>query len=518
MTKDRVALISCWDKSGIIPLAESLIDQGWTIISTGGTASTLSESGVSVTDVSDYTGHPSFLDGRVKTLHPAIFGGILARRHCPEDMEALGEFGYLPIDLVVVNLYPFEATLASSPSEAEILEKIDVGGATLLRAAAKNFPSVMVCCDPSDYPGLLKALNLGDVDAVFRRRLAGSAFRHLSRYDALIADYLDPTTQYPDELTLPLKKKWSLRYGENPHQSAAFYSYPGNTSVDLSAMELLMGPELSFNNIVDIDAAVGLLSEFDEPGACAVKHTNPCGVSLGDDIASAFSAAYESDPVSIFGGVVALNRPVDMDVVSFIVDKKLFLEVLIAPSFSEDALTRLARRKKLRVIAHPGLKEIRRGDHDSSARRLGRFVSGGVLLNSPDVGAVSVTDWTVAGQYTPTDAQWRDAEFAWLVAKHTKSNAIVIARDQRTLGVGAGQMNRVGSAQLALDNAGDAAEGAVLASDGFLPFDDVAQAASRAGIGVIVQPGGSLRDEDSIKVADATGMAMLFTGRRHFRH
>ncbi len=524
MSDTRTALISCSDKRGLGPLARQLQEMGWRIVSTGGTAEHLAGAGVEVINISEITGHPSLLGGRVKTLHPAIHSGILARRDRREDMEQLRDMRYEPIDMVVVNLYPLEEAAAGGAAENEVLENIDIGGPTLLRAAAKNFPSVIGVVRPDDYERVLQCLReRGEVDLDTRRGLAAEVFRHISRYDSLISVYLaggsDAMLSYPEEMTVPLRRGHTLRYGENPHQSAAFYEVPGSSSLSLARLKRYSGPALSYNNYCDIDVAVSAAADFSDPAACAIKHSIPCGVASADSITAAFARAYEADPVSIFGGVVAVNRPVDMDLVQCIVDRELFLEALVAPAYTSEALQRLQKRKKLRVLRLDGLNAPRsRAEELELDKMEARSVRGGMLINSRDEGFRLHKCWEVAGRHQPDEDVWPDLEFAWKVCKYVKSNAIVVARDRVSWGIGAGQVNRVGSARIALEAAGDRCPGAVVASDGMLPFPDVAELAAERGIAALVQPGGSIRDEESIEVADRSGMAMIFTGRRHFRH
>lgn len=526
MTANRrlTAIISCSDKEGMVPFARGLAELGWCIVSTGGTAALLEEAGIEVMPVAELTGHPELMEGRVKTLHPAVHSGILARRDHPEDLRALEEFDYKPIDMVVVNLYPFEETAAGEVPESTVLDNIDIGGPTMLRAAAKNFNAVIPLTRPADYDRVLTRLREeGEVDGDTRRQLAAEVFRHVSRYDSLVAVRLGGGSSsflsFPEEMTVPLRRSMVLRYGENPHQQAALYTTPATSPLALSRLRRLSGPDLSFNNFLDIEVAVSTVAEFDRPTVCAIKHTNPCGVATHDRLSGAFRRAYDADPVSIFGGVVAVNRPVDMEFVQMIVKRKLFLDVLVAPEYSDEAAERLQRRQKLRVIQLEGL-----GNTGGSPGRLemdrvdGRLVPGGMLVNTRDDDIHLRSTWKAAGAHHPDERQWADMEFAWVVAKHVTSNAIVVAGDGMTLGVGAGQMNRVTSARLALDAAGDAAEGAVLASDGMIPFPDVVELAAERNIAGIVQPGGSIRDEEIIEVADRAGMSMVTTGRRHFRH
>ncbi|MFO8060361.1 MAG: bifunctional phosphoribosylaminoimidazolecarboxamide formyltransferase/IMP cyclohydrolase [Bacillota bacterium] len=524
MTEGRMALISCSDKEGLPALAAGLVDLGWRIVSTGGTASLLKGQGIPVAEVSEITGHPSLLDGRVKTLHPAIHSGILARRDRAGDARELAERGYEPIDMVVVNLYPFEETASSGAPQGEIIDNIDIGGPTMLRAAAKNFSSVIPLVRPRDYSRVLKQLReRGEVDGETRRQLAAEVFRHVSRYDALIATYLGGGSEgymsYPEEMAIPLRRTRVLRYGENPHQTAALYVTPGTSPLSVARLHQLQGPDLSYNNLLDVDVAAQLANEFERPAVCALKHNNPCGVAVADSLSCAFRAAYDADPVSIFGGVVAVNRPVDMELVEAIVERELFLDVLVAPEYTPDASERLKRRRKLRALRLAGLGRAKPVPGGLEMNRVaGRLITGGMLLNQRDEGTLPRSAWKVAGAFEPGEGDWPDIEFAWTVAMYTKSNAIVVARDGATLGVGAGQMNRVNAARLALEAAGERARGAVMASDGMLPFPDVARMAAAAGISCLVQPGGSIRDDEIVQAADEAEMAMVFTSRRHFVH
>ncbi|MFO7942674.1 MAG: bifunctional phosphoribosylaminoimidazolecarboxamide formyltransferase/IMP cyclohydrolase [Bacillota bacterium] len=510
---NKTALISCWDKAGVVELARSLADSNWEIISTGGTAKHLLEAEIPVTSVEDVTGYPSLLGGRVKTLHPALHAGILARRDLPQDVEELIDAGFRSIDLVAVNLYPFEKTISAGADMNEALENIDIGGVTLLRAAAKNWPSVLVLCDPQDYPEFAGRLRNGEIGEDFRRRMAAKAFGQTARYDALITSYLAGDDDLPAERALPVQRRRLLRYGENPHQTAALYSHPDGSGFDIGDFEQLGGPDLSYNNFVDLDAAVDVVREFQRTAVCAVKHTNPCGVAVGGDVAETFYRAYLGDRVSIYGGVIACNDTVSEAMVDRIREIGLFLEVMVAPDYAPAALEKLARRKKLRVLKL-GSEAWSRPE----SYTVGRFLRGGLMMGSGDSDTVSPQDWRVAGQHQPDEELLEDAYFAWRVCKHAKSNAIVLAKSEMTLGVGAGQMNRVSSARLALEAAGKEARGAVMASDGFLPFPDVVQLAAEAEVRLLVQPGGSIRDDEVIAAADEAGMVMMFTGRRHFKH
>ncbi|CAM4062785.1 bifunctional phosphoribosylaminoimidazolecarboxamide formyltransferase/IMP cyclohydrolase [Geobacillus sp. FSL K6-0789] len=507
------ALISVSNKEGIIPFAKQLAELGVDIISTGGTKRALEEAGVPVISISDVTGFPEILDGRVKTLHPAIHGGILAVRSDERHQAALKEHGIRPIDLVVVNLYPFQQTIAKPDvTLAEAIENIDIGGPTMVRAAAKNYADVAIVVDPADYPMVIEELKTtGSIQAKTRQQLAAKAFRHTAAYDAMIAEYLTGLAgeEYPETLTVTYTKKQSLRYGENPHQSAAFYAKPLGAAFSIAKAAQLHGKELSYNNINDANAAINLIREFQEPAAAAIKHMNPCGVGVGATLLEAFTKAYEADPVSIFGGIVAVNREVDKETAERMHD--IFLEIVIAPSFSDEALAILTKKKNIRLLtldfAAPDVKE-----------KTLVSVNGGLLVQEADKYTLEDAEWNVVTKREPTEAEREQLRFAWKVVKHVKSNAIVLAKNGMTVGVGAGQMNRVGAANIAIEQAGEQAVGAVLASDAFFPMDDTVEAAAKAGITAIIQPGGSIRDADSIRKADEYGMAMVFTGVRHFKH
>lgn len=515
------ALISVSNKEGIIEFAKGLHELNVEIISTGGTAKTLKDAGIEVTAVSDITGFPEILDGRVKTLHPKIHGGLLAVRDNSKHMHQIAELGIAPIDLVVINLYPFKQTiLKPCVTMDEAIENIDIGGPSMLRSAAKNHKDVIVVVDPKDYPFVLNELrNKGDLDKNQRMKLAYKVFEHTAHYDALIADYLkqnisadtfsSPDSFFPQNLTLTYEKIQDLRYGENPHQKAAFYGEVGRHSGTLAGAKQLGGKELSFNNINDADAALKAVMEFDMPAAVGVKHTNPCGVACGDNIYDAYIKAYNADPVSIFGGIVALNRPVDVPTAEELV--KIFLEIVIAPGFEPHALEILRTKKNLRIL------EVNLDNKLNTTWDL-KKVSGGLLVQEYDAQDISEKDLKVVTKRAPSDKEMQDLLFGWKVVKHVKSNAIVLAKDLIAVGIGAGQVNRIWATQQSIDHAGVNTKGAVLASDAFFPFSDVVEAAAAAGITAIIQPGGSIRDEDSIKVADENNIAMVFTGMRHFRH
>jgi phosphoribosylaminoimidazolecarboxamide formyltransferase / IMP cyclohydrolase len=521
--KIRRALISVHDKTGVVDLAKALSGFGVEIVSTGGTATLLRDSGVAVRDVAEVTGFPEMMNGRVKTLHPKIHGGILARRDLPEHLAALERHGIPPIDLVVVALYPFETTVArAGVTRAEAVEQIDVGGPTMIRAAAKNHASVAVVTDPSQYAALLDELKAtgGALGEATCARLAQAAFARTARYDAAIASYLDSqataaTSDLPTRVTLQAEQAARLKYGENPHQSAVFYRIAGAAPVGLAGMQQLHGPELGYNNLLDFSAALGLLLEFDEPAAVVIKHTNPCGAALGASVGAALAKAKASDPVSIYGGIVGVNRVLDMAVVREL--SGIFVEILFAPGFHRDALEELERtKKKCRVFQVP-----------CDRRGLGaglveyRSVLGGLLAQSYDDADLDPAALKVVTRRAPTEAEQHALRFAWRVGKHAKSNAIVLTSADRVVGVGAGQMNRVDAARLAVMRArevGLATEGSVCASDAFFPFHDGLDVVAKAGATAVIQPGGSVRDDDVIAAADEHGMAMVFTGLRHFRH
>ncbi len=523
----RLALLSVSDKTGLVEFARSLVEEfKFDIISSGGTANALQSAGLPVTKVSDYTSSPEILGGRVKTLHPRIHGGILARRDVPADMADLAAQDIRPIDLVVVNLYPFETTIARpDASLAEAIEQIDIGGPAMLRASAKNYANLTVLCQPSQYPLYLQALrqNNGEVALEFRQQAALKAFQHTGEYDQAISIYLSEQSsavrgeQLEEEralspsFTLAGQQLQPLRYGENPHQSAAWYQ-TGAIASGWAAATKLQGKELSYNNLVDLEAARRLIAEFVEsqnpPAAAILKHTNPCGAALGHTIAEAYEKAFNADPVSAFGGIVVLSRAIDGPTALLLT--KTFLECVVAPGCNPEAQEILESKSKVRVLVLPDLTQ--------GADYAVKAIAGGFLAQTSDDQAVDPTTWTVATEKQPTAAQLEELLFAWKVCKHVKSNAIVVTRDRATLGVGAGQMNRIGSVKIALEQAGEKAQAAILASDGFFPFDDSVRIAAAAGIQAIVQPGGSLRDQDSITAANELGIVMMLTGTRHFLH
>ena len=519
MADKRRALLSVSDKTGIVDMARGLEKLGFEIISTGGTERTLKEAGLHPVNISDITGFPECLDGRVKTLHPVVHAGLLARRDIPEHMQTLEKLGISRIDVVVVNLYPFKATVEKpGVTIEEAIENIDKGGPTMLRSAGKNYPGVIVLVDPRDYGEALERIERGEDDRQWRFSLAYKVFRHTAVYDTMISNYMQRKLgiEFPEQATFAYEKKQDMRYGENPHQKGAWYSelFASETAGTLSAARQLQGKELSYNNINDCAGALDLLKEFpDRPAVVAVKHANPCGAALGDSIADAYRRAYSCDPVSIFGGIVACNREVDAETAGEMV--KIFLEIIIAPSFSDEAKKILSVKKNLRLLEIDDIEK----PYGEEVRDM-KKVAGGLLVQEKDRSLYSEEVKTVT-EKAPTSDQLAQLEFAYKVVKHTKSNAIVIAKDFMAIGVGAGQTNRIWAAQQAIDHArgaGNDPAGAVLASDAFFPFDDCVEAAAAAGITAIVQPGGSIRDGDSIAKCNEKGVAMIFVGQRHFKH
>lgn len=515
---EKRALISVYDKTGAAEIAGFLIDRGFSLISTGGTRLALEEAGLAVEDVSNCTGADEILGGRVKSLHPAIHGGILARRDDPGHMRELTERGIAPIDVVVVNLYPFLEKSGENMPPDELLEFIDIGGPAMIRAAAKNHPHVAVISSPGDYPGVMDEWRAeGCLSSRTRRRLAAEVFALTAAYDAAIAASLASESQSsetpaapeaPERLTFSYRKADTLRYGENPHQSAAWYVPAASSAFGaLSDLVLHQGKPLSFNNLRDLDAAWRAVSEFESPACIGVKHAAPCGAALASSPAEAWTRTREADPVSIFGGVAAFNREVDQQTADLLMD--IFLEVIAAPAYTSGALDRFSRKKNLRVLT------LERPPADQWEALP---VDGGICLQTADRGFLPPSEWRVPTRIRPTEEQQGNLEFAWRVVKHVKSNGIVLAARRAVAGIGGGQPNRVGAVNLAVSAAGEKARGAVMASDAFFPFGDAVEAAARAGITAVIQPGGSLRDEDSIKACDEAGIAMVFTGRRHFRH
>jgi phosphoribosylaminoimidazolecarboxamide formyltransferase / IMP cyclohydrolase len=502
------ALVSCFDKTGVPEFAAALHARGVELISTGTTAATIRDAGVPVTEVADVTGFPECLDGRVKTLHPRVHAGILADRTDPAHVAELADLDVTPIDLVVVNLYPFRETVASGAPDVDVIEMIDIGGPTMVRAAAKNHGSVGVVVDPGDYPRVLADLTeQGGLTAALRRELAATAFRHTAAYDAEVAAWFQRDEPFPAQLSMALPRLATLRYGENPHQAAAVYAAPGGGGV--AGAEQLHGKELSYNNLLDTDAAWGMAVDLDEPCVAIIKHTNPAGFAVADDLESAYVRALEGDPVSAFGGIVAANRPVDGATARRITE--VFTEVVIAPGYDAAALEVLRSKRNLRILQMPDALR------PSGGWQL-RSVAGGLLVQDADLGMEPFDEWRVVTKVEPDAATLADLRFAWTVAKHTKSNAIVLVHDRQLVGAGAGQMSRVDSVRLAVERSRGRHAGAVLASDAFFPFRDGPDAAAAAGVRALVQPGGSVRDDEVIAAADEHGLAMVFTGRRHFRH
>lgn len=514
------ALISVSDKTGVVEFAKGLVALGWEILSTSGTMKLLKESGVPVTSVSDVTGFPEICDGRVKTLHPKIHGALLARRDIPEHMKELKDNDIDTIDLVCVNLYPFRETIAKSDVTMEdAVEHIDIGGPSMLRSAAKNWESVTVVCNPADYETILSEIKAdGNTTRETRLKLSAKAYTHTAEYDMAISTYMRAQAGLPEKLFLEYDLKQELRYGENPHQEAKFFASTVKEPFSLATAEQLNGKELSYNNIQDANATLNIAREFDEPFCVGVKHMNPCGSATGKTIAEAWKKAYEADKTSIFGGIVAANREIDLETAQML--KPIFLEIVMAPSFAPDALELLCTKKNLRVLKVDMSK-------DNTVRKQYVSMNGGMLVQDRDINTKPVSAEQCVTEAKPTAEQLADLEFAWKIVKHVKSNAIVVAKNGMTYGVGAGQMNRIGSAEIALKQAQATlkeegkdimTEGLVLASDGFFPFNDCVALAAEYGIKAIVQPGGSIRDEDSVKLADEKGITMLFTGERHFKH
>ena len=508
------ALLSVYDKTGIVELSRQLIEVGFELVSTGGTHRTLAqEGGLDVRQVSDVTGSPEILEGRVKTLHPVIHAGLLARRDSPEHLAELLQHGIDPIDLVAVNLYPFVETVSKPDvTLADALENIDIGGPTMLRAAAKNFPSVTVVVDPADYSWIAEKMAGGGLTLEERRNLAAKAFHHVSVYDTAVADYLTGTPPapegLPDSLTLSLTKMAALRYGENPHQQGSLYTVAGTPTGGLAGANQLHGRELSFNNLMDADAVWRTVCDFDEPTVAVVKHTNPCGLSSHPDQFEAYRRAYEGDTVSAFGGIVGYNRAVTEAAAEAM--SPVFYEVIVAPGYEPAALKALKKKRNLRILTVD--------KNPTSAAYDIRPISGGLLVQDPDQIHEDPAGWDKVSKRAPTADELRDLAFAWKAAKHIKSNAIVVAKDQALVGMGAGQPNRVVSVYLSQRTAGEKARGSVLASDAFFPFPDNIELAAEAGVTAVVQPGGSIRDSEVIEAADLAGLAMVFTGVRHFRH
>jgi phosphoribosylaminoimidazolecarboxamide formyltransferase/IMP cyclohydrolase len=516
----KQALISVSDKTGVLELARALVKMKVSILSTGGTAKLLAQNGIAVTEVAEYTGYPEMLDGRLKTLHPMIHGGLLARRDLPEHMAAIKDAGIEPIDLVVVNLYPFTQTIAKPGcSLEEAIENIDIGGPTMLRSAAKNHGGVAVLVDPADYPGLLAELETNGckVSAATRFELAKKVFTHTAAYDGAISNYLTgldaahESQDFPQRLTLQFAKVQDMRYGENPHQGAAFYRDMQSAPGSLASYTQLQGKELSYDNIGDSDAAWECVKTFAEPACVIVKHANPCGVAIGGSVLEAYQSAFKTDPTSAFGGIIAFNRPLDAATAEAV--GKQFVEVLIAPGYDAAAKKALAAKTNVRVLLVP----VAAGANHYDMKRVG----GGLLVQTPDTKNVEAAELRVVSRKQPSEGELRDLLFAWRVAKFVKSNAIVFCGSGHTLGVGAGQMSRVDSARIAAikaKNAGLSLAGSFVASDAFFPFRDGVDVVAEAGAKAIIQPGGSMRDEEVVAAADELGLVMVYTGHRHFRH
>ncbi|MFC1937264.1 bifunctional phosphoribosylaminoimidazolecarboxamide formyltransferase/IMP cyclohydrolase [Chloroflexota bacterium] len=512
------AIVSVSDKTGVTDFAQDLNKLGFEVFSTGGTKRALEESRVPVRSVSEITGFPEILDGRVKTLHPAVHGGILAKRNLPAHIEELARNSIETIDLIAVNLYPFVQTVTKEGVTLdEALENIDIGGPTMIRAAAKNFPSVIVVVDPADYPRIVERLKGDGLDLAERKRLAQKAFQHVAVYDTAISQYLrQDTDTFPEEMTIALQKRSDLRYGENPHQQAAFYaeqSIEKGQDSGITEAKQLGGKELSFNNILDADAAWGVVTDFAAPAVAIIKHTNPCGLASYKDIAEAYRRAFSGDPVAAFGGIVACNRLVTLAMAEEM--KSVFYEIVIAPEYQPEALELLKRKKNLRIL----LAGLPSGYGKKTSGHIDfRRVRGGFLVQTSDSLPEGEVNLRTVTRREPGQAEIEDLLFAWRIVKHVKSNAIVLAKDKTLLGMGAGQPSRIVSAQIAREKAGEKARGSVLASDAMFPFPDVVEAAAEGGVTAIIQPGGSIKDEDSITAADKHNIAMVFTGIRHFRH
>ncbi|EIV8661030.1 bifunctional phosphoribosylaminoimidazolecarboxamide formyltransferase/IMP cyclohydrolase [Vibrio parahaemolyticus] len=523
----RRALISVSDKTGIVEFAQALAERGVDILSTGGTARLLAEQGIAVTEVSDYTGFPEMMDGRVKTLHPKVHGGVLGRRG--QDDDVMAKHGINPIDMVVVNLYPFAETVAKEGCTlADAVENIDIGGPTMVRSAAKNHKDVTIVVNASDYDRVIAEMDANDKSLTLETRfdLAIAAFEHTAAYDGMIANYFgtmvpsygenkegDEESKFPRTFNQQFEKKQDMRYGENSHQAAAFYVEANPQEASVSTARQIQGKALSYNNIADTDAALECVKEFNEPACVIVKHANPCGVALGKDILEAYNRAYQTDPTSAFGGIIAFNQELDAETASAIVERQ-FVEVIIAPSVSAEAIEVVAAKKNVRLL------ECGKWSTKTTSFDVKR-VNGGLLVQDRDQGMVSLDDLKVVSKRQPTEEELKDALFCWKVAKYVKSNAIVYAKGDMTIGVGAGQMSRVYSAKIAGIKAADEGlevAGSVMASDAFFPFRDGIDAAAEAGIKCVIQPGGSMRDDEVIAAADEHGMAMIFTGMRHFRH
>ena len=507
------ALVSVSDKTNLVPFVSGLVELGYEIISTGGTKKALEDNGIKTIGISEVTDFPEIMDGRVKTLHPKVHGALLCVRDNPDHVRQIEELGIQYIDLVCVNLYPFKETVQKpGVSHEEIIENIDIGGPSMLRSASKNYKFIPVLCDPSDYDGVLKELREnGETCPVTREYLAAKVFRHTASYDTMIASYLTERTgeKYPEKFTITFDKVQELRYGENPHQSAAFYKGM-NPQYSLANAKQLHGKELSYNNIQDGNAAIEILKDFEgQPAVVGLKHMNPCGVGIGKTIEEAWDKAYEADPVSIFGGIVAFNEPIHAAVAENL--SKIFLEIIIAPAFDEDAFEILSKKKNIRLMQLDTSLEV-------NARYKVTNVNDGLLVQDIDDHKITAEDLRCVTNRKPTEEELEQLLFAWKVVKHVKSNAIVLVKDNMTIGVGAGQMNRVGAAKIAIEQAGEKAKGSIMSSDAFFPMPDTVEEAVKAGVTAIIQPGGSIKDQLSIDVCNEHGIAMVFTGVRHFKH
>ena len=507
------ALVSVSDKTNLVPFVSGLVELGYEIISTGGTKKALEAAGIKTIGISEVTDFPEIMDGRVKTLHPKVHGALLCVRDNPDHVRQIEELGIQYIDLVCVNLYPFKETVQKpGVSHEEIIENIDIGGPSMLRSASKNYKFIPVLCDPSDYDGVLKELREnGETCPVTREYLAAKVFRHTASYDTMIASYLTERTgeKYPEKFTITFDKVQELRYGENPHQSAAFYKGM-NPQYSLANARQLHGKELSYNNIQDGNAAIEILKDFEgQPAVVGLKHMNPCGVGIGKTIEEAWDKAYEADPVSIFGGIVAFNEPIHASVAEKL--SKIFLEIIIAPAFDEDAFEILSKKKNIRLMQLDTSLEV-------NARYKVTNVNDGLLVQDIDDHKITAEDLRCVTNRKPTEEELEQLLFAWKVVKHVKSNAIVLVKDNMTIGVGAGQMNRVGAAKIAIEQAGEKAKGSIMSSDAFFPMPDTVEEAVKAGVTAIIQPGGSIKDQLSIDVCNEHGIAMVYTGVRHFKH
>ena len=507
------ALVSVSDKTNLVPFVSSLVELGYEIISTGGTKKALEAAGIKTIGISEVTDFPEIMDGRVKTLHPKVHGALLCVRDNPDHVRQIEELGIQYIDLVCVNLYPFKETVQKpGVSHEEIIENIDIGGPSMLRSASKNYKFIPVLCDPSDYDAVVKELREnGETSLTTREYLAAKVFRHTASYDTMIASYLTERTgeKYPEKFTITFDKVQELRYGENPHQSAAFYKGM-NPQYSLANAKQLHGKELSYNNIQDGNAAIEILKDFEgQPAVVGLKHMNPCGVGIGKTIEEAWDKAYEADPVSIFGGIVAFNEPIHAAVAEKL--SKIFLEIIIAPAFDEDAFEILSKKKNIRLMQLDTSLEV-------NAKYKVTNVNDGLLVQDIDDHKITAEDLRCVTNRKPTEEELEQLLFAWKVVKHVKSNAIVLVKDNMTIGVGAGQMNRVGAAKIAIEQAGEKAKGSIMSSDAFFPMPDTVEEAVKAGVTAIIQPGGSIKDQLSIDVCNEHGIAMVYTGVRHFKH